>query len=355
MLATFMILAHHFAVHNVYDYTQMAAGPTRFFIQFFLESGGKIGVVVFFTISAWFFLEREQTLKACVRRIWFLEKEVLFYSVVLAVVFFSMGWLGPRGFVESFLPLTWSQWWYPTAYALFLLFLPFLDRGLRSLGRKSHLVLCSIMLLLYGLVSLIPDTQMVGGVYSFVYLYVLISAYRWYLEDSHPLKPWPLIGAGSLLLAVFVLAAMMAYPLFGLQIGIPRGDFVTREVRLPVLLVGFGLFLLFDSISFKSRAINVMASGSFAVYLITDFSSVEQHLWTGPFDLGILCSEPLGLLWALGVLVLIYLGCTVIDLLRQGLFCVSVDRFWGRLFDWLWTKALCLGKHMATLLDDLPN
>ena len=50
-----MILFHHFLVHNVADYTLIKFGVVRFILQLFLESGGKIGVVIFFTISCWFF------------------------------------------------------------------------------------------------------------------------------------------------------------------------------------------------------------------------------------------------------------------------------------------------------------
>lgn len=60
ILSMFVILAHHFAVHNAFDYTLMDAGLSRLFVQLFLESGGKIGVIVFFTITAWFFWKRNK-------------------------------------------------------------------------------------------------------------------------------------------------------------------------------------------------------------------------------------------------------------------------------------------------------
>lgn len=60
ILSMFVILAHHFAVHNAFDYTLMDAGLSRLFVQLFLESGGKVGVIVFFTITAWFFWKRNK-------------------------------------------------------------------------------------------------------------------------------------------------------------------------------------------------------------------------------------------------------------------------------------------------------
>ena len=53
----FMILAHHFVVHNGYDVKNLSLGPERIFFQLVMQGDGKVGVVIFFTISAWFFLD----------------------------------------------------------------------------------------------------------------------------------------------------------------------------------------------------------------------------------------------------------------------------------------------------------
>lgn len=66
----FMILAHHFVVHNGYDVKNLSLGPERTFFQLVMQGGGKVGVVIFFTISAWFFLDKKQTIKSNLKRIW---------------------------------------------------------------------------------------------------------------------------------------------------------------------------------------------------------------------------------------------------------------------------------------------
>ena len=69
IIAMFMILAHHFIVHNGYDVKQLPLGPERIFFQLVMAGGGKIGVVIFFSISAWFFLDKEQTVKSNLKRV----------------------------------------------------------------------------------------------------------------------------------------------------------------------------------------------------------------------------------------------------------------------------------------------
>ena len=74
----FMILAHPFVVHNGYDVKNLSLGPERIFFQLVMQGDGKVGVVIFFTISAWFFLDKEQTIKANLKRVCIMERELLF-------------------------------------------------------------------------------------------------------------------------------------------------------------------------------------------------------------------------------------------------------------------------------------
>lgn len=337
IISMYMILADHFVFHNAFDYRLIPPGFSRFFTHFFMASAGKIGVVIFFTISAWFFLERDQTLKSSFRRIWALEKEILFYSLILCVLFraFAPEQMGLKLTLKSLLPLIFSLWWYPTAYATFLLFMPFLARGLRALGRRNHLVLCLVLLFIFGILTLMPGTQCVDGVWAFVTLFVLIAAYRWYLEDTRAFRPWVLILAGALLICAYVLASMAAAALLGLYTRFS----ISTKISLPVVLVGFGMFLLFERMSFQSRIIDAIAKSAFAVYLITDHPATRAVLWQGPLNLENFIAKPSDLLLSLVVLAGIYLACTLIDFVRRGLFKVAIDNVWGRLFDPVWEKA----------------
>ena len=353
ILSMFLILAHHFLVHNAYDYTTLPFGVPRFLLQLFLESGGKVGVIIFFTISAWHLLEREQTLRGCLRRAWNLEKEVLFYGLALAAFFFLFfrSHIGARYLLKSLMPLTQQVWWYPTAYATFLLLLPFLVRGLRALGRRAHLALCMVLLALYGVLTLVPGTQMVTQVWSLVYLFVLIAGYRWYVEGAHDLRPAPMVAVGMVILAACALLSMGAWALAGVQLGAKYGNLVTSEIRLPVLLVGFGVFLLFQRRTFYSKAINGVARGAFAVYLITEYPPAREVLWRGALDLGSLSAEPWGFAVALGLLLAIYLGCTALDLVRRRVFRATVDPLWDRLFGVLYGKALIAADALMRRLE----
>lgn len=337
IIAMFMILAHHFIVHNGYDVLKLPLGPERIFFQLVMAGGGKVGVVIFFSISAWFFLDKEQTIKSNLKRVWIMERELLFWSLILVTFYlvFDRADLGMKLMVKSVMPLSMGLWWYATAYAIFLALLPFLAKGLKALSRKYHLALASTVLVIWGLTSFIPG--MIGisdGFFGFIYLFILISAYKWYLRPLSIKQTWALTAVG----VGFVLLYTAASTVLGL-FGINKGIFITGDWKLPVVMIGFGMFLLFDLVTFHSRIINRIAQSAFAVYLITDYAASEKLLWTRLFNLQDLYQQPLAILQILGILLAIYAICTLLDFIRQALSAVTIDRRRGHWFDLLWNKA----------------
>ena len=122
-------------------------------------------------------------------------------------------------------------------------------------------------------------------------------------------------------------------------LGHDMGIFITGSWKLPVIMVGFGVFLLFDRVTFHSRVINRIAQSAFAVYLITDYAASEKLLWARLLNLQDLYQQPFAILRILGILLAIYATCTLIDFIRQALFAVTLDRRRGHWFDLLWDKA----------------
>ena len=338
IIAMFMILMHHFVVHNGYDELNLPLGPERIFFQLVMAGGGKVGVVIFFSISAWFFLDREQTIKSNLKRVWIMERELLFWSLALMMFYlvFDRADLGPKLMVRSLVPLSTGIWWYATAYAIFLMLLPFLSKGLKVLSREYHLALAATVLVIWGLTSFIPG--MIGindGFFGFIYLFILISAYKWYMEPFTTRQVWLMIGTG---LGFFLLytCASITLSLLGYDMVI----YITGDWKLPVIMVGFGMFLLFDRVTFHNRTINRIAQSAFAVYLITDYAASRKLFWVKLFNLQDLYQQPFAILQILGILLTIYAICILIDFARQALFAFTIDRRHGHWFDLLWKRSI---------------
>ena len=336
IIAMFMILMHHFVVHNGYDVLNLPLGPERIFFQLVMAGGGKVGVVIFFSISAWFFLDREQTIKSNLKRVWIMERELLFWSLILVTFYlvFDRADLGMKLMVKSVMPLSMGLWWYATAYAIFLALLPFLSKGLKALGREYHLALAATVLVMWGLTSFIPGMMEINdGFLGFIYLFILFSAYKWYMEPFTTRQVWLMIGTG---LGFFLLCTCASITLS--LLGHDMGIYITGGWRLPVIMVGFGMFLLFDRVTFHNRPINRIAQSAFAVYLITNYAASGKLLWVKLFNLQNLYQQPLAILQILGILLAIYTVCTLLDFIRQALFAATLDRRRGRWCDLLWDK-----------------
>ena len=144
IIAMLMILSHHFVLHNGSPLSTFPLTPAREIFSFVFLSGGKIGVVIFFSISTWFFISSEQSVKKNFKRIWLMERELLFWSLTLLIVFllFRRSLLSPSTMLSSLLPVITNLWWYATAYASFLAILPFLQYALLSIGPKKARTAC---------------------------------------------------------------------------------------------------------------------------------------------------------------------------------------------------------------------
>lgn len=338
IIAMFMILESHFVIHNDYDFSQIPIGFERFFLVVFMADAGKIGVVVFFTISAWFLIDKEVALYSSLKRLWILEREVLFYSIFLGVVYYCTNLIETKVLAKSFLPLLTNTWWYVSAYALFLVFLPFVLSGLRLLGKEKHLPLAVISLILLGVLRYIPGFPAADDSYAtFILLFIIISAYKWYFKSLDIAKSviCIIIGICFMILRFSIFDAIYMFS------GLNKPDAFGQVYVFPVLMVGFGLFSFFNQISFHSKVTNRIAKSAFAVYLITDYPASEQLLWGRLFDLEHLCQDSFAIIKMLIILFCIYSICTVVDFVRQFIFAFSIDRNPGHLFD-------IFGKHIVS-------
>lgn len=331
----FMILEHHFVVHNGFKASEVPIGFERFFLIVFMSDVGKIGVVVFFTISSWFLIDKEITFRSSLKRLWILEKEVLYYSLILGIAYYSIHLIGAKTFAKSLLPLTTNTWWYVSSYALFLLLLPFIASGLHSLGREKHLLLAGISFILLGILKYVPGYPASDDSYAtFVLLFVIISAYKMYILPMNMMQSAICIAIG----ASFMILRFAFFEVIYVLAGLNKPDALSHGYVFPVLMVGFGLFSLCNAISFHSAVINRIAKSSFAVYLITDYAASEKLLWGQIFNLRYFYQDSFAIVKILAILLAIYCVCTIVDFLRQFIFSVTIGRNPGRWFDMLTEK-----------------
>lgn len=341
-----MIIGFHFVLVNseADAVEQMPMCISKFLYQNLFLNGGWIGNCIFFTISVWFLADRKHTFRSCLRRVWILEREVLFWSLVILAVAVTTGLSKnydegvPRLVFHSFLPLSTALWWYPTSYSIFLVLLPFLCEGLKKMGRRNHEYLVLLSLLMWGFGGLINGVQFDltnPSFFVFIYWFVLITYYKWYMCPFSTKQCWFLIGAGLGIEFVYWFGLNLLFQFADKPSGLQ--SFIYDHWKLPTMMIGFGLFLLAERVNFRSHFINRIAGTTFGIYLI-HYHPVVFNWWTSRFSLNRIVQHPygVGVLIILVIICAVFIVCSIFDLCRQIIFHFTIDRHRGRLFDVLW-------------------
>lgn len=341
ILSMMGIVAFHSVHENRFDVLGQGLSVNKLWLELVLNPLGNVGVVVFFSISAWFLCDAEASVRGSLRRIWILERELLFWSLTILLVLLVSP-IRPSGkaalitLVKSFLPVSTAMWWYPTSYAVFLLLLPFLIAGLRGLGGRRHgqlAVVCFIMWsVLGGLVPHVDFDMTRMNVMGFVYLFILVSYWKWYRKPLTTRQACGMIVSGVAVIPVFVLGPALLTQLTGMAKGWQMG-IVNAVNMLPMVLIGFGVFALAERHPTSNRVVNWIAPSAFATYLITSHPVVKEWIWSEPFNLGPIYHNPWLPLISVAIVLAVFASCTALDLVRRGLFHLTVDRHPGRWFD----------------------
>ncbi|KAB7789605.1 proline symporter [Bifidobacterium leontopitheci] len=345
ILAMLMITAHHFLGFSDISLTEQKLSVKKILLETFLYSGGKIGVVIFFAISAWY-LSDSTNIRGSLRRAWLLEREVLFWS--LACLAFTFGYdrdgITPNLLLKSVFPIAMNVWWYATAYCVFLIVFPVFAPALRSLGKSKHGYLCCALFMIWtifeGFVPVFSLGLHGGDFLSFVYLYALLTYYKWYMRPITVRCAWAMISIGYALILLCAVAFGILFDQTG-KFASGQLYFSGTEYKLPVILVGFGVFVLFQQKTYHSSIVNTIAASAFSVYLLTDHPIILKYIWHDWFNLSSIYQSPIVGVLVVSIVFVVYALCMVLDMLRVALFRLTFDRHRGRLFD-------IIADHVAT-------
>ncbi|WP_193316212.1 acyltransferase family protein [Bifidobacterium cebidarum] len=351
IIAAYLIVLRHFVGANAFDVWAQPLSFNKIILEGILYPSGKVGVVLFFLISAWFLCESTTDLKAALRRAWILEREILFYSLALTTVILitDRSLLTPKTLISAVLPTSTDLWWYTTSYMVFLILCPFLTIGLKSLGQQTHRNCCLACILLWsiggGLTSFVSFDMTKENVLIFIYLYTLVSYWRWYRPELIARRTATVLVA--LGYATSIASVLVLTPI---TLALDRGTHQQtmlgqNEWMLPVMLIGFGSFAIAKQHHFTSKIINSIAKSTLAIYLITVYPPISTLLWKQTFNMKDIYHDPWLTAYALGIAALTTATCIAIDYIRRGIFTISIDRNPGKWFNQLWKPPMKEHNH----------
>lgn len=333
IISMVIIMFHHFAIHGGFEWgTDSITIPHAWYNLIIM--GGKIGVDIFVLISGYYLINDEVYLFNFkkVLKFW---GQVFFYSVSIFVIFAIFGKVGISigTVVKAFFPITFSTWWFASAYFVLYIIHPFFNKLLRLLSKREYQIMLVVGVLCWSVIpTFTTSSYQSNSLMWFVTLYAIagyakLHGFNKRFTSKHYFCIWgimTLLTYASSLLFVWLGAKYDISPFYP--------TYFYGQEKVTVLLISLSLFMAFTTMKMKYyRFINMMASATFGVYLIHDNRFVREFLWMEVFKNAQYQDSLFLIPYSILVIVLVYSTCTVVELLRRRLFekqyIILVDRY----------------------------
>lgn len=280
IVAMMLIVMSHFSLSsakywNLVEEGRMGQAFEAVKIMYF-DVLGQPGAIVFFIISGFFFYSSsnwENQKRKAFRQVWKTWSKTFFYSLIMLIIcwiYIKKPTLKQIG--TAILPFSFNEYWFITCYITVYLFAPILNKLIDTMLNKEFRFILSMLFLL-----MFP-ALLNGGILNNLLLAFggyLVGAYmKRYKEEINSIKTKNIIVVA--LIDYFV---MLVSVFCSKYIGISTyhsAHFTHYPLSFILAICIFILFLRMPP--FKSKIVNKLASGTFAVYLITVYPLFADYL-----------------------------------------------------------------------------
>ena len=324
IFAILIIILSHFNVHTFQPQFDANVFNPNFFLTVLFSLGG-IGNILFMMITGYFMIKSEMKYQ----RIIALILEMYFYSITAYVVTLLIGKHSITGdeLKQTLLPFLYGNW-FCVGYILFCLFIPFINKLLNNLDKKQHLKLTVITLFVFSILPIFFKINYVSKISFFVMGYLLGSYIKLY---AGKVKNWKLYTA---FICTFLLMSIFTFLRYCNILG-NNAEFTFSNVEYYIvntcspfiIALGTIIFLRFKNIKLENNFVNTIAKSSLGVYLIHDNVFVRGMIWRRFNDVNLI-TMPIyqHLIYAILSVAVIFISCTIIDLIRRKLFGKLEDK-----------------------------
>lgn len=314
IISMILIILHHFGYNGNYNSSSLIGS---FFIDFTIL-GGKIGVAIFILITGYFMIENKWNVKKLIKII----LETVFYSIGIALVFQILGIakMNARGIFHFLTPVIHDNYWFVTTYVLLYLFIPFINKMLKSLSKEEYKKFILLMIIIQYIIPRIFSIKIfLSHLGTFILIYAIGAYIKMYPNAYFEnIKRNRKIALLSYLLLYFIVIVIdylkIKYNLFSERI---NTAYLVDINSIMVLLISVHLFLWFLKLDIKqNKIINTIAKSTFGIYIIHEHAFIKELVWNDIFEMINITK-----LWQLIILaivstILIFIICLVIDQIR---------------------------------------
>jgi len=176
-----------------------------------------------------------------------------------------------------------------------------------------------VMIALWVVIPTFARQNMYGeGFAQFIMLYLIGAYFRKYPENFFTNKTTATILA--IVCFALLLLSTVALDFLGTKISIfaNRGGSFYSRTSLLVIGIAVALFsLALTAPTFSNRFINEVSTCTFGVYLIHEHFFMRDLIWDKIFHVADFFSSPWLFVYMIGVVCLVFIGCTLIEFIRK--------------------------------------
>ena len=245
----------------------MATDNLQYLICEFIRNLGQIGNNIFIVCSAWFLLD---STKVNTSKIAHMVGDCVFISNLFLIIFMAVGYrFSIIYIIHQIQPITYGSSWFITCYLLLYAIHPLLNRLIKSLDKKSLLLVNLMFITLYCIISfLTAGLFFYSNIIGFIGIYFIVAYYKLYLTNASSKNRF------NIAILLTGIAGWFAMNLITNFLGLHIGFFTDFMQRYNVLinpcfiLIALGAFGIAKNKSFYNKHINYISSLSLLIYVI---------------------------------------------------------------------------------------
>ena len=356
IISMLMIVFHHFARHGEFQFWDYELSVPKLWYNFIIM-GGKIGVNIFVLISGYFLINNNGNLFNFnrIKKTW---DQVCFYSVGFEVFFILLYFvvkdrLDLSNLIDSFFPVTTSQWWFVSTYFALYLIHPFINKLLLSLDKKTYEYVILITAFCWCVIPTFANSGYESNsLLWFIFIYSLSGYIKLYGLNSK-LKNYH-YAIAALIFSALTYFSSIAISFLGLRItDFKLGSTYFYDTQsLFVLIISLCIFMTFATTQIRNvKFINVVASATFGVYLIHENHYLRNILWQTVFKNSSYQNSIMIIPVSIIAVFLVYAVCTIIELIRQRFFEMPFSKITDIILIPIRKTLSALAKHASVFFN----
>lgn len=345
IIAMLGIIFDHLSVHGLPVFNPPYTDVGQYLLHLIpFDIFGNIGNFIFIFISGWFltgksfswkklgtlWLQIYSTSVIITALVYFFKLQIVNYADIgrLMIEGFdaTARTITKKSFIISLLPFYYSSNWYGSAYTLFFILLPLIDKLVVNLSRREHKYYTFLLIILAQTKLFRGETVFnISNVIIFIAGYFLIKYVKLYEPDFLKNKKRNALIAGSLLIVHWLYKLACCFIFYRAELSnkyLPL--FISRipdhiACFIP-MIIGLMIFLNMKDIKIpQNKIVNLIASTTFGIYLIHE-NPLINYWWCHKV---LKLSEHIGFFEFTGCVVIAvcftFIVCSILELIRKTL------------------------------------